>query len=432
MKDLLEYLNKYYATDLNGLEEDFEKKFGVDVKRSQTDRELVLFKYNQLSVKWTRTIPHVCRGIILSFTPEGWNVVSYPFDKFFNLHEPFCSLSEKNFDDCPSNYLIGEKADGTCIQVYKYKNEWRASTLGNVDTDDVNKGEVRFGELFWAVLQQKSGMTQENFEKLSTIPTTYIFELCTPQNRVVTKYPESRIYLIGARELGYYRVFSSSELDLIATFLNVRRPRVHAGGEFKSIAEVKAFVEKEGEQKELEEDPGVEYPEGYVISSCGKPIAKLKNMKYLTLHAVIGGENDRCVARHLVENFFNETLDDVVPALSEHHLAGVEALRQAYDAAVETAYEVVDAIYEELKGTDPYDRKVYALLVQKHTRKMKDKVGGWLRGHLYKSIEYVREGLSGDVHALFAYEAARTHDNLDFWKEKVLVGIEQYREANGL
>lgn len=436
MNQLVEYLNKYYADSVDGLSEKMSMEFGVDVKQTPSFSSLYLFKYNQLDVKFTRPLPHICRGIIVERTSEGWRLVSYPFDKFFNLHEPFCEIGEEEYCRNHSNFLLTEKADGTCIQLYKYKNKWRVSTLGNIDTRSVGDNELIFEDLFWQTLQKCSGVTKEMLDQIldGYGEHTWLFELCTSSNRIVTKYPESRIYLIGARELSYdSRLLTMGELDLVASLLRVRRPRYFNCSEWKTLEDVKTFVETEGQLGAPEDDSAVEFPEGYVIFLGGKPIAKVKNAIYLTLHSTIGGGNDRCVSRHLAEHFFNESLDDLVPALSEHHLAGIESLKREYGKLKNIFSEVVKRVYEEVDKLDQTDaslNKEYALIVKKNAEQIEGRPGGWLSGFLFRNRQQICEGLLGDVAAHIKHETQRTRDNLNYWRDIVVEGIEHYRENN--
>ena len=79
--------------------DEFSEKFKVKIKRSKSNPSLVLFKYTDIPI-FNSTIRKQCRGIILDENDQ-WEIISYPYDKFFNMHE--------------------KEADQTCFE-QKYKN----------------------------------------------------------------------------------------------------------------------------------------------------------------------------------------------------------------------------------------------------------------------------------------------------------------------
>lgn len=446
MLDLVEYLNKYFRGTTDRLAEVFASEFGVDVKHTPQEPTLWLFKYNMLTVKWSRPLSLMCRGVILQFTDEGtWSIVSYPFDKFFNLTEPNCILEADDYEAAPNNYQLLEKADGTCIQMYKYNGTWRVSTLGTIVTMDTHTGDIRFEDLFYQTMERCYNLTRQDlWERLDRLGEyTYIFELCTTRNRIVTRYPEDRIYLLGVRELkDSYRLHTPGELLEFATQIGVRVPRWISCAHFPTLNELQQFVEEEGCTEAPTEDPEVEFPEGYVVLQSARPIAKLKNHRYLTLHKVIGGESDRCVARQLAEGLFLETLDDLMPALSEHHKLGIEAMKEQLREVNERAIHIANELSEFCEAIEKEDevqeqtseertkaiRKAYAQKVIKLIGSSDKKIAGWFRGYFFGNFDKIREGFAGVFTEHLKHEALRTKDNLDYWKEVILQEMKRYYE----
>ena len=80
---------------------------------------------------------------------------------------------------------------------------WRISTLGKVTPADLF--EKSFLDLVGEDVVSK-------FECLDK-EWTYLFEMCTQQNRVVTAYDTDRIFLIGARNKRDGSLKSQDELD---------------------------------------------------------------------------------------------------------------------------------------------------------------------------------------------------------------------------
>ena len=79
-----------------------------------------LFKYEMtIADNWKDEIREA-RGIIFRREGEGgWEVVSRPFDKFFNQQESECPISDKReFEARCREFSFVEKADGTCVQFW--------------------------------------------------------------------------------------------------------------------------------------------------------------------------------------------------------------------------------------------------------------------------------------------------------------------------
>lgn len=67
-----------------------------------------------------------CRGIILD-SSQNWEVISWPYLKFFNYGEKYCHTI-----DWPSARVF-EKLDGSLATLYWYKSEWHVSSSGVPD-----------------------------------------------------------------------------------------------------------------------------------------------------------------------------------------------------------------------------------------------------------------------------------------------------------
>jgi len=62
-----------------------------------------------------------CRGIILD-SKNGWQVVAFPYKKFFNHGEPFASEIDW------TTAKIFEKIDGSLASVYWYDQKWHVAS----------------------------------------------------------------------------------------------------------------------------------------------------------------------------------------------------------------------------------------------------------------------------------------------------------------
>lgn len=93
-----------------------------------------------------------------------------------------------------------------CI-VWFYKGEWHVSTSGTPDASgNVHFGDMTFAELFWDAakkteLYYRCSVYEYFKENGSHESFTWMFELTSPYNRNVVKYQESKLTLIGIRDI---------------------------------------------------------------------------------------------------------------------------------------------------------------------------------------------------------------------------------------
>lgn len=303
--DLCKYVNSRKFASVEEIKSHFSETFGVDVK---SDGSYIQFCYG-IDAKFSLPITHQCRGHILYWDGIRAHWASRPFDKFFNRHEGFCPVMH----DADYNSLIGtnrihgiEKVDGTCIHVWwdVETGSFRASTLGCITPLGVNGGTTTFDKLFWDTIGCQPG-------KLKHLNTshTYIFELATPSNAVVTRYNKNRVVLLGARSLwwGMYEPWDKLD-DLVMSWesygLNVERPAFFALPQ--DPKQLQDFVEKA-----MENPAYGELPEGIVIyRDFAVPIAKVKSAKYVTNHHFLSN-NAVCRRNMVAEAFFGNYIDDL-------------------------------------------------------------------------------------------------------------------------
>jgi len=170
---------------------ELEKNYGIYAKQHKTFANLWQYTYDQIESNSTKFHPLVrsSRGIILDV--EGKQIVAYPFDRFFNYGEdPNC-----NFDF--SAMRVQEKLDGSLIIFYWY-NGWQVATKGSPDASgSVGDNPFTFAELAWKVMKSQ----HPNYETLLNKRFTYMFELCSKYNQIVTNQSdnEGTLTLIGIR-----------------------------------------------------------------------------------------------------------------------------------------------------------------------------------------------------------------------------------------
>jgi hypothetical protein len=407
---LVEYLTKNFSSPSQDLIPHFSEKFGVNVR---VEGNLYQFKYDQISGKFSFPLTHECRGVIVRFQNGRWKWVSRPFTKFFNLHEGYCPLNDATvLEQELQSLVLVEKIDGTCIQLWfdDEKNEWRISTLGTITTQNVSDYEETFEELFWRVVGDK----EKFLSVLSPVidrSMTWIFELATATNRILTRYQQDMVYLIGAKDITYGTSVCANDLDdkcqqwLDVGLVSVTRPRVVSVAELaiSSLVELRSWLEKQAKNTEKYG----EYPEGFVVCrgfSC-QPIAKLKHESYLILLAFSGGQDVRFAKKRIVESVVMGCLDDVAGVLSKDQMVMAQKVKKEYSDFVARVMAGALSLSGQLYPT----RKQYALAVQAQIPKE-------VQGFFFQNQEAVVRGFSDLPHRLERWIRDGCSKFVDLWK----------------
>ena len=352
MSHLLDYLHVHFPNGpTSEIVSHFNETFGVDIK---IEDDFLLFKYNMIAVKWTSQVPFECRGHILTFKDGEWKFMSRPFDKFFNLSEGHCPLfgTDYVFKRYIPNLTLAEKKDGTCIQMWFDGKGWRISTLGCITTLNVGYTNLTFEQLFW--MGVRNDLVHDLNEEY-----TYIFELTSPYNRIVTDYGDKiQVTLLSVRhnKTGnesrtiddvFARVEDRDDIFPVQRF-TLKSLKINSKDELVSFVEETSNNDSYGKN-----------PEGWVVYHNTQPVAKVKNNKYLALHRFSGGDS-LCSRNSLVELFLAGGIDDVysdlIPTMKEFCDLMGEWLRNTY--------QEVSRICKEVKEKNPESQKDFALIVK--------------------------------------------------------------------
>ena len=239
---------------------------------------LVLLKYKQIESDFSLEAVRECRGIILD-SNDNWNIVSYPYDKFFNLGEGNCA---------PINWDIAKfyaKLDGSLVNFYYYKDEWKVQTSGTINADAfTSEPSKTFNEVIWETVDEMYG--REKFLSMLDTNCNYMFELCTPYNIVVTQHIDSKLYLHGIRDMKTFEWLDIDNSELL------KADRY----DLKHIDDMLARFEHMTWQEE-----------GFVVFD-GINRAKCKNPKYVEVHHVATGVSPFSIINVVKTNEVDEYL----------------------------------------------------------------------------------------------------------------------------
>lgn len=185
------YINKLTLKDLSdvGLMKLLCKVLS-GVSYSQKN-ELLLLKYNKSiwCIGWNEYYK-ACRGKIIDINTK--EIISYPYDKFFNLNEMDETRVEniQEMIDKAEYISLMDKVDGSIISVSKYKNELLVTSNGGFDNEQIDMAKKLLHDKY------------KNFKDNLKEGYTYIFEVIYPKDKKVVDYGEDKkLILLGVRDL---------------------------------------------------------------------------------------------------------------------------------------------------------------------------------------------------------------------------------------
>jgi len=295
----------------------------VSINVSEKDGFYIYNYGNAVLVPRDDEIIKMCRGLVLDGTGK---VMNYPFDRFFNAHEKECDIVDWDSAE------ILEKLDGSLISVWWTGTEWEVTTRGSFyPNENAHNFKETFSRLFY------------NWKYLSP-GYTYMFELISTENRIVTKYNEEFVTLIGARDLYGMKEINQKNLDKLAEFIGVRRPN-----RFKATN----IVECRNLFEDMNDDE-----EGIIIVDQYMNRMKLKQESYLKMAKIISLKSQDVLDYMLGRTELDEDFTDM-PELKEK----IEDVRRVHDEVKEYS----ENIYNNIKHIE--SQKEFASHACNHTVK---------------------------------------------------------------
>ena len=360
--------------------EEMTAKYGVAVKRHPKYPNLVLFKYSQIESPMGEKIVQECRGIILDES-KNWSVVSYPYNKFFNHGEGHAAPIDW------ASARVFEKVDGSLMTLYWYDNQWQVASSGSPDAGgEVYGTNISFKDLFWKVWNELG----YKFPDGAWMDLCFMFELCTPYNKIVVQHTKNRIVFHGGRylipeeykELPYNGILGMS--------------MAHGWEVVKSYP----LGNIDDVLKTLESIPPTE-GEGYVVCDANFNRIKVKTPQYVALHHMRDGMGSRRMLE-LVRSNETEVFLNYFPEFKSMH-AQVKEKYNALVAELQAAWDKVkDMDYGEEGSVDHQKscRKEFALAIKNVP------FNGVLFALRNKQVESVKEGLR-ETHIKYLMEALK-------------------------
>lgn len=321
---------------------DINAQYGIITRRGKEYENLVSFKYDMIDSPMGERLVQECRGIILDES-NNWNIVSFPYLKFFNSGEGHAA----NIDWETASIL--EKVDGSFIQIYSYCNKWHVATSGTPDASgqiggvDLDKmwnphpnvsmlAPKSFAEYFWQTLfvdnsdlYARLGGSGNTIDPNISTEYCYMLELTGPLNRIVVVHDYPALTVLGARHLGTHQEVTPKRAGEL-----LGHHRVVKQFSFSNLNEILASFENISPLRQ----------EGYVVVDVNFNRVKIKSPAYVALHHA----KDGMTTKNFVEIIRSGEISEVLNAFPEFKHQFI-VLKEKFSSLLET----VQNDYDNLK-----------------------------------------------------------------------------------
>lgn len=312
-----------------------KEDFAID---HSIDNNVVALNYNMISSPMKEEICKECRGLILQL--DTWDVLAYPFYKFFNMGEG----GSENINWKTIRYY--EKLDGSMLIMWfdasleRWQFGTRSVPRGN---NKLNGLSVTFADLAWQGLQNVLNEPVNDFILKFNKRYTYIFELTSPYNRVVCDYKDIKMTLIGVRSLD---TLKELQVEGVAKELGLPVPVSY---NFANIDDMISIINMW--------DP-IEH-EGVVVVDNNFNRVKVKNLAYCAMHGAISSVS--ASNRNLMKVIILGKDDDLVPVMNDLILEKTTRIKKKYSELLIK----IEKEWNELKDIE--NIKEFALQAQNKT-----------------------------------------------------------------
>lgn len=363
----------------------------------------VSLNYDMLEAKNDDRVSQQCRGTILSTAdgsainvafPLGDTVIlSRPMDRFFNQGQG----EAHDIDFSAQGVKFYEKHDGTMCALYydPFKEEWCVSTRSIPEADlpiDAFEGYT-FRTLFDEAFEKSVGKSVPMWaERCAVQNCTYIFELCTPLNRIVVDHGDFKVVLLAIRDSGHGHEIDVSQLaeDTIPKSV------VCETYDLSSLHDMVKFVS--------ERDPMSH--EGIVVCDESFRRVKVKSPGYLALSRI----KDSAVSspRALLQLILLGKIDDALPVLPEY--------------MVEKAEKMQENLAGYLKKID-VDYGILVDTVDLSSDNLRKEVALYTQAHMTDEMGYVMKRYFGTVKSYRDYMDSMVDKNTGEYSKSFLEGL---------
>ncbi|MDJ1494675.1 RNA ligase [Cytophagaceae bacterium DM2B3-1] len=304
---------------------DLTTQYGIRANRHKQYPHLVQLKYDQLESSMREPVVQECRGIILDES-NNWEIVSFPFKKFFNYDEFYASTIDW------TQARVYEKIDGSIMTLYFYNGAWHIASASLPDAS----GQIRdqtftMSELFWNTWKSKG------YELPTDTDWCYVFELTSPYTQIVVPYTENNLTLIGARNTKTLQeefpeiITAKYKWDAVPSFPLTKLEEVLEAG--KQLNPMKQ--------------------EGFVVCDANFNRVKIKSLQYVSI-GFLRGIEDKTTHRYLLEIIKTNEGSEFLSYMKEY-TEPYQKLKLKYDALISE----LETHWNQIKDIE--DRKTFGI-----------------------------------------------------------------------
>ena len=307
--------------------------------RVKTEGSYAIFNYS-FDCDFADPIVQEARGIILN--TRTLEVVCWPFRKFGNHYE--------NYAD-PIHWAsarVQEKVDGSIIKLWFdcEKQDWQFSTNGMIRAENASVDE--FSRIsFYNLIRRADNFGEILFDTLDR-DTTYIFELVSPDSRVVVPYETTTLYHIGTRNNR-----TGQEMD---TDIGIRKPKMYPIHSLGECVETAIRLNRTGS--------GEIMAEGFVVVDENWNRVKVKSPDYIAKHTLTQMKSiPKC---ECVQMIMEDSADRVLICQANPELIPVFKFYDYHLARLQHLADRLGILARQLYEEYSHDRSAVAKVIQKH------------------------------------------------------------------
>lgn len=315
--------------------ESLTENFGIVIS-DYPDR--IVLNYSVIESPKNHPICDECRALILS--KPDFEILSISFKRFYNFGE---DVNSGNFDINKS--ICMEKVDGSLAVVYNDGHQWNVQTRKMAFAE----GETRLGNTYKDVFCKALGGDNLNdIFKLFDTDLCFVFELVSPETRVVKPYEGYNLYPLAVKNKKTLKeeCFGLKE-KYFSDNPNILEPKTY---EFKSLDQILS---------NFKEIPA--FDEGYVclIEDVNNWRIKIKNPAYLAIAHL--RDNGAISTKRIIKLVFEQDYEEYLLNFPEDR-EFFDPYIEAYDRMISLIHELWSE-YGEIQNQKDFAMKVKDLPV---------------------------------------------------------------------
>ena len=241
-----------------------------------------------------------------------------------------------------SSARVQEKIDGSIMKLYFWRGEWRWATNSTISAQNCRISSSN--KTFYDLITSAVNYSAIDYDKLNK-QYTYIFELISPENRIVIEYPSTKLYHLGTRDN-----VTGEEYDID---IGVEKPKTYPITTFEECLE--AVTKLNVSLDDITH-------EGFVVVDKNYHRIKVKTFEYFDVHHKINNHiltQKRCLDYILNEPETVATLKATFPEYA-HMFMYYEYKLVELKNVLRASIIKVQAIQEEFA----YDRKAVWMAIK--------------------------------------------------------------------